>query len=807
MSTDSAEPVELLPPHTWDAAARTALDALPVIAFAARDSGAIAWISRRWYEITGRSPGDDLTTILLDVIAPEDQDRAMAAWAAARETGERYELTVRARMRDGSYRWYLTSAERLLAPNDMYAAWFGTAIEVTERRRAELAIAASEAQYRVLAEAMPQIAWSSLGKRNDYLNAQWYRYTGIDPSGPQPDWSEALHPEDVEPTFARWRQSFATNEPFEIEYRLRRADGQYRWFLGRGAPYVDADGVVRRWFGTCTDIDDLRRRERAERFISDAVARLARSRDVTESCALVAACAVESIATYCVVDLIRDNGRLERVAWSHTNADRAIELGEIVNYPPTFDRPESPVARALGRERATFAPHFDDAWLRRTAINDDHYRFMQRLAPSSLIAVPLEAYGRDIGAISFCLADTDDTFDEVDLAAFRDVGRRLGAAIENASVSQHDRTIALRFQRAALPRTLPSVPGVTFDAVYHAAAGDAEVGGDWYDAVVTSDGRIAFSLGDVAGHDLDAAIGMIGVRQAIRTAAFFGHAPHDMLETVNAAMAGEAVGRYATAFVATLDVASGDLRFAAAGHPPVFLRRANGRIETLASEAPPLGLFAGGESFVDQRVTLEAGDVLVLYTDGLIEGDRDPISGESTLRATVASNAFAHAPSPAIHLRDRMLRVPARDDVAILVVGFSPPDRWTFEALDSSGAQGARVSFSRYIERSCTATSDLVACELIFGELIGNVVRHAPGPVQIVVAWEDGRAMLHVYDSGPGLSWRGPSLPDDYAEGGRGLYIVTQLARRIFVEPKAGRGTHIAIELPVERRAFQGVSP
>ena len=802
MSAENATSIAASLPRPGDSSAREALDAMPVVTFTARDGGGIAWVSQRFFDLTGTRRDDDINAAWLDAIAPDDRNMALATWARARETGERYEATVRARMHDGTFRWFLSSAERLSAPDDMGATWFGTCTEITARRTAELAIEASERAYRALADAMPQIVWASSGEHNQYLNAQWFRYTGIDPTeSSETGWSAALHPDDVEATFTLWRRCVASGEPFETEYRLRRADGVYRWFLGRGTPFADeATGGELKWFGTCTDIDDLRRRERAERFITGSIELLSRAREIGESCKLIATRAVETVATYCVVDLFRDNGRLERVAWAHADSRHELELAEVVNYPPAVDRAESPVGRALGRERVTFVPHFDDAWARRTAINDDHYRFLRDMRTSSLIAVPLEAFGRDIGAVTFCLAGTDEAYNDVDLAAFGDVGRRLGSAIESAQASLHDRTVANRFQRAALPRVLPNIEGITFDAVYHAAAGDAQVGGDWYDAVATKTGHVAISLGDVAGHDLDASIGMIGVRQAIRTAALFGHAPHDVLETVNAAMAGDNAGRFVTAFVAVLDVTSGTLRYASAGHPPALLRRADGRVERLASEAPPLGLFSDGERFGERCVELEPGDILVLYTDGLIESNRDVVRGEAELRDIVASDTFAHASSPAIQLRDRMLHGPASDDVAILVLGYALSERWTFEALDAVGAGGARVSFSRFIARTCTPDSDFVACELIFGELVGNVVRHAPGPVEIVVEWRGDRAMLHIYDRGPGLQWSGPSLPEAYAEGGRGLYIMSKLARSYDVEPGIGCGTHIAVELPVDRR-------
>ena len=798
MPVDPASSLTSVRALPWDASARASLDELPVVAFTIDPTGTVTWATRRWYEMTGIDRAGPLDAALMRVLHEDDRAVVFELWKHARTYGERYEATIRARMYDGAYRWFLTSADPVRAHDGTIAYFFGTAIEITARRTAELAVEASAAEYRALADAMPQIVWTSTTGPNDYLNAQWFRYTGIDPTeSANRSWTEALHPDDVEGTLAHWKRCLVTGTPFETEYRLRRADGMYRWFLGRGTPFRDEDGTVIKWFGTCTDIDDLRRHERADRFVSDAMGELARARDVAESCRLVTTRAVRSVATYCVVDLIRENGRLERVAWAHADPAREIEFAEVVNYPPQRDRLESPIARALGRDRAMLVPRFDDAWAHKTAINDDHYRFLRKMRTSSLIAVPLEAYGRNIGAITFCYADSEERYSAVDLAAFGDVGRKLGAAIENAQTAQHDRSVVSRFQRAAMPKSLPKVPGVTFDAVYHAAAGDEKVGGDWYDAVTTKDGLVAISIGDVAGHDLESAVGMIGIRHVIRTAMLLGRAPHDVLETVNAAMAGDVVGRFVTVFVATLELATGVVRYAAAGHPPPLVRRANGAVEILICGAPPLGVYDDGERYEEHTVKLAAGDQLVLYTDGLIENEHDVVAGESALAARVAEEAFALTPNPAIYLRDRLLRGKGRDDVAILVVGFELPDRWIFEAVDAASAQGARIAFSRYIARACSPDSDVVGCEIIFGELIGNVVRHAPGPVEIILQWKADRATLHVYDRGHGFSFHGAHLPDTYAEGGRGIYIVNQLGRDLRIENLTESGTHVAVELPV----------
>lgn len=128
-------------------------------------------------------------------------------------------------------------------------------------REAELA--ASERRFRVMTSAMPQMVWTTQPDGfHDYYNDRWYEFTGVPYGSTDGEgWNDVFHPEDQERAWTRWRHSLATGQPYEIEYRLRHRDGAYRWTLGRAMPIRDAEGRIERWFGTCTDIDDLKRAE------------------------------------------------------------------------------------------------------------------------------------------------------------------------------------------------------------------------------------------------------------------------------------------------------------------------------------------------------------------------------------------------------------------------------------------------------------------------------------------------------------------------------------------------------------------
>ncbi|MEY4514008.1 MAG: hypothetical protein RLZZ450_6130 [Pseudomonadota bacterium] len=141
-----------------------------------------------------------------------------------------------------------------------------------EVERALMRAEASEAQFRELVENLPELAWNALPDGYiDFYNRRWYEYTGTTFEKMQGwQWTSVHDPEKVEEVSKRWQASLDSGEPFEMEFRLRRHDGVFRWFLTRVIPFRDADGRIVRWFGTNTDVDDQRReRERAEQLASE----------------------------------------------------------------------------------------------------------------------------------------------------------------------------------------------------------------------------------------------------------------------------------------------------------------------------------------------------------------------------------------------------------------------------------------------------------------------------------------------------------------------------------------------------------
>jgi serine phosphatase RsbU (regulator of sigma subunit) len=238
--------------------------------------------------------------------------------------------------------------------------------------------------------------------------------------------------------------------------------------------------------------------------------------------------------------------------------------------------------------------------------------------------------------------------------------------VERDAALAEQRSIALRLQRSLLPE-VPAPPAVEVHADYTPAAGTMSVGGDWYDVVDLPDGRVALSMGDVAGHGLGAAAAMGQLRSAARMLALGRHEPADAIERLDD-FAQRMDGRpLATVIYAILEPATGRLRYACAGHPPPLLIRADGATEFLRDGRSPLLGVDPLEPREIGAVTLRPGDTLVCYTDGLIE--RPDRSLDDGLNA-MATTAAAAASDPGM-LAQRLLeqvQEPRRDDAAVLCI-------------------------------------------------------------------------------------------------------------------------------------------
>jgi len=372
-------------------------------------------------------------------------------------------------------------------------------------------------------------------------------------------------------------------------------------------------------------------------------------------------------------------------------------------------------------------------------------------------------------------------------------------------LAQYEREhhIAVTLQTASLAEVPASIGALEIAAVYQPGVGDLEIGGDWYDAFALPDGRVIVSIGDVAGKGLHASVVMAKVRQAIRVAAHVRILPGEILDAADRALKLEYPDHVVTAFVGIIDDTDSVLTFASAGHPSPFLREPDGTIVELRSYGLPLGLRQRDEAMQAESVPLVPGSLFTLYTDGLIEASHDNAAGERRLLEVLSRQAIALAENPARELQEAVLVDGSRDDVAILTVRVGTDRaagaRWVFDVRDERAAHEARRALALLLRERGADEDECFCAELTYGELVGNVARHAGGSVDVRLDWHTGSPVLHVLDDGPGFQ-RAPGLPIDMmSESGRGLFIVQQVTSDFTILRRPHGGTHARAAISIAR--------
>jgi len=246
---------------------RRVIDTIPTLSWCNLPDGPNEFLSKSWHQYTGLSPEEAHGWGWAAAFHPDDLPPLMERWQKMLVSGEPGEIEARIRRFDGVYRWFLIRAEPFRDETGTILRWYGTSTDIEDRKRAEDTVLANERNLRLIIDTMPVLAWSARSDGNaDFFNQRWLDYTGLTQSEVHDrGWANAFHPDDLGSVNDYWRSHILSGEQGEIEARLRRFDGSYRWFLFRANPLRDESGRIIKWYGTNTDIDDRKRAEEALR--------------------------------------------------------------------------------------------------------------------------------------------------------------------------------------------------------------------------------------------------------------------------------------------------------------------------------------------------------------------------------------------------------------------------------------------------------------------------------------------------------------------------------------------------------------
>ncbi|MFC0005767.1 SpoIIE family protein phosphatase [Micromonospora siamensis] len=352
--------------------------------------------------------------------------------------------------------------------------------------------------------------------------------------------------------------------------------------------------------------------------------------DVNTSVERLGHAMVPVLADWCLVTLVDRAGEPRTVSAVHRDPERAAEAARFADLMTTGLGPRSITRSVLRSGQSVLVSAGTVADVAERTTLPEMPALAERLGFASHLSVPITAAGRGavIGCITLVNGPDRRPFDDGDLHTAQDIGRRAGQAVGNSWMYGEQRHVAEVLQHSMLP-ALPRPAGVELAARYQPVADRVEVGGDWYDAFVQPDGDLVVAIGDVAGHDIEAAATMGQLRNLVRGNAFGRTDPvAGLLTHLDEAIRGLRIPTVATAVLARLrhaDTGGLTLSWCNAGHPPPLLVRVGGAVEVLDAPREPLLGLARPIRRTGRETPLAPGDTLLLYTDGLVERRDRPL--------------------------------------------------------------------------------------------------------------------------------------------------------------------------------------
>jgi PAS domain S-box-containing protein len=465
------------------------------------------------------------------------------------------------------------------------------------------------------------------------------------------------------------------------------------------------------------------------------------------------------------------------------------------SFPAEADNPVTEAARTRGSVVVASGEELVARWPALAA--DQH-----ATGDQATIAQPIFA-GTDLLGVLYVAFRSPRSLADWELAFVETLATQSGQALVRAQLYERDHAAAIALQQTLLPNELPVADGVSLDAHYAPARYEANVGGDWYDAMLLDDGTMAVSVGDVVGHGLAAATTMGQLRNAIRAYLLEDISPGQVLRRLNRYARTVGEGAFSTTVLVTLDPSRTIWRFASAGHPPPLLL-ADGETRLLELRGPPVGALDDFDYEVVEEILTRPAAV-ILYTDGLVERRGERLDDMLARLREVVSGAVEPGSVDAEVLAGRMLadEGPA-DDVALLVVDVEPTQPFSAELpTDATQLAVLRARLRPWLRSQGLDEQTSHDVLVAVGEAAANAIEHPREP-QGAVFHVDGRVehgdlVIRVSDTG---RWREPSLP---TERGRGLSFMRRLMSDVEVHDNE-RGTEIVLRRNLRVRAAPGSS-
>ena len=428
-------------PHTHEDAAsldvgnrrfRALADATPQIVWTIGTDGRIHYLNHQGRQYFGlNSPWEEFAW--REVLDENDLPVVRESWAAAREKGGLFEAEFRLRRSDGEYRWHLGRALPVKEGGEI-THWCGTSTDIHGLKSAHDVLGEREHLFRTLADTAPVMIWrTDESQAATYFNDRWLTFRGRSLQEEAGDgWREGVHPDDKDLCTRVFAEASAHRRAFQLEYRLRRRDGGYRWVLNHGAPVIESGDRFTGFVGSCIDIDERRRLEDQIRFLAEASPILTSSLDYEATLQSVARMMVPKVADWAAVDMLMPDGTTRLLAVEHVDPEK-VALGREMRrrYPTNMEAPRG-IANVIRTGESELYPVVTDEMLAEGAVDEDYLILMRSIGLRSAIIVPLKARGQVLGALTLVWSDSERTYSEDDVRFAEELARRAAIVVDNA---------------------------------------------------------------------------------------------------------------------------------------------------------------------------------------------------------------------------------------------------------------------------------------------------------------------------------------------------------------------------------------
>ncbi|PZG05542.1 SpoIIE family protein phosphatase [Nonomuraea aridisoli] len=529
-------------------------------------------------------------------------------------------------------------------------------------------------RYQSLLQIETQATWVTgpTGEANE-LSLGWQRYTGQSWEEYRGHgWLNVVHPDDRKPTIDKWFDTVRRLARWEHVFRLRTPDGAYRHVRVRGVPIVE-NGELVEWVGAVTDIEQEWAEQRHRQLLDQAAAATADLADLNDVLTALSKVIVPAVSDGCGIYLLPEME--DESVTSPFIAERVantVRDGLLTRPPLRTERfePDSDIAKVIRTRqpiRSTFPPGAPPPGAPPTGTEE----WFAAVGANSTALVPVVVDGSVAAVVVATVCGDREPLTAADVDLLARMLDHAHAHLSNAMRFQRTQRVALALQNYLLPDP-PRVPGLEIAARYRASATAAEIGGDWYDSFVSPDGSTILTIGDVAGHDLAAAVTMSQLRNMLRGLAMDRREPPgDILRRLNIAtelLDDEDTATCILARVEGQDEGARWVRYSVAGHPPPLLVTPEGEARYLEGAVNPMLGVAYDMPRTTAVASLPPGSTLLLYTDGLVEMPGEHLdAGLERLRLAAASMAR----EPLDVFCDLLLtRLPMahKDDIAMIAV-------------------------------------------------------------------------------------------------------------------------------------------